>query len=88
MLSKAYNSPPKIGGRRDPFIASLNQIWYKSVPQAVQSYKNSCHRGDAFPPPRWRLSFTAVTLSRHRGESYILKARSEKILPFTITQWF
>ena len=41
-----------------------------------------CHRGDMFPPPRWRLASTAVTLSRHRGGSYISKARSEKIFSF------
>ena len=40
------------------------------------SYKNSRHRGGAILPPRWRLSFTAVTLSHHRGESNISKARS------------
>ena len=40
--------------------------------------ENSRHRGDTYTPPRWRFSFTAVTLSRHRGESYFSKARSEK----------
>jgi hypothetical protein len=46
---------------------------------------NFRHRGDTFPPPRWRFSFTAVTPSRHRGESYSLKARlgeiSQKKMP-------
>ena len=40
--------------------------------------EESCHRGDRIPPPRWRLGSTAVTLSRHRGESCFSKARSEK----------
>ena len=43
--------------------------------------ENSCHRGDVIPPPRWRLGSTAVTLSRHRGESCFSKARLEK-MPF------
>ena len=55
---------------------------YKSSSKPLQMHRlpsgNSRHRGDTYTPPRWRFSFTAVTLSRHRGESYFSKARSEK----------
>ena len=36
--------------------------------------ENSRHRGDTYTPPRWRFPFTAVKLSRHRGESFLSKA--------------